>query len=121
MRTPHSTHRVSIFIAICLTTCLTGSIGAATYLSDRRPEFGRKFDTIWRETRDQFFDPNMNGCDWQAVGNKYRPSAEGASSHPEFQEIVNRMLGELKASHLGYYTDQDLEYYLLSSIFSRDG
>src|SRR5262249_12671633 len=87
----------------------------------RRPEFERKFDTIWRETRDQFYDSNMNGCDWQAAGSRYRQSAEAANSHAEFQEIVNKMLGELRASHLGYYTDQDLEYYLLSSLVSRGG
>ncbi len=121
MQTIHSTWRAVVLLSI------VGAIGAASPKSpeDRvaaqQSDFSRRFDIIWRETRNRFYDPNMNGRDWQAIGDQYRPTAASAKSAQEFQETINRMLGELRASHLGYYTDQDLEYFLLGSIFNREG
>ena len=69
------------------------------------------FDEAWRVTRDRFYDPGMAGLDWQAVGDKYRPKAEASSSSAEFAAVINAMLSELGASHMGYFTPADPAYY----------
>ncbi len=75
------------------------------------------FDEAWRVTRDRFYDPGMAGLDWQAVGDKYRPQAEAAKSSSEFTAVINAMLAELHASHMGYFTPADPAYYQLADIF----
>jgi len=31
------------------------------------------FDEVWEAVNDNFFDPNFNGVDWQAMREKYQP------------------------------------------------
>src|SRR5207247_7696485 len=69
------------------------------------------------KTKNRFYNKQMHGLDWQAIGDKYRSEALSAHNRAEFQSVVNRMLGELKASHLGYFTKDDLEFYLLPAVF----
>jgi len=77
------------------------------------------FDEVWRTVRDRFYDRALHGLDWDAVGETYRPRAVAARSERELADIINDMLAELKASHLGYYTPLDTAYYDLLDIFSR--
>ena len=80
---------------------------------------GDLFDEVWQTVRDRFYDRDLHGLDWNAVGDKYRPQALAANGERELADVVNAMLGELKASHLGYYTPLDTAYYDLADIFSR--
>jgi tricorn protease len=41
--------------------------------------------------------------DWPAQHAKYKPWALAASSDPDFSDVVNLMIGEANASHMGYY------------------
>jgi Tol biopolymer transport system component len=59
------------------------------------------FRQVWTYLRDQFFDENMNGVDWNAVRKTYEPRVAGARTPDEMRRIVSLMLGELNASHMG--------------------
>jgi tricorn protease len=63
----------------------------------------QKFDECWRLLRDNFYDPGMHGVDWDAVRDRYRERASLCILNEDFNDVVNRMLGELSASHLGIY------------------
>jgi carboxyl-terminal processing protease len=76
------------------------------------------FDEVWQKTDEKFYDPHFNGHDWAEIGARYRPLALAAPSVGERAAIINRMLGELGASHIGYYTRADQAYYDLADIFS---
>lgn len=84
---------------------------------ETQPSHAVLFDEAWRVTRDRFYDPGMAGLDWQAIGDKYRPQAEAAKSSSEFAAVINAMLAELHASHMGYFTSADPAYYQLADIF----
>ncbi len=60
------------------------------------------FEQAWGEMRDGFYDPELHGTDWEAVRDRMRPFVEGARTRAEFSRIMNLMLGELNASHLGH-------------------
>mgnify|MGYP006279784235 CR=1 FL=1 len=62
------------------------------------------FNEVWRALDQGFYDPNFHGDDWDALRDKYRPWAMKASTNRDFQAMLNLMLGELNASHMGYYT-----------------
>jgi tricorn protease len=60
-------------------------------------------DEGWRMLRDQFYDPKMHGVDWPKLRKKYGEWARKVSCDEDFGDVVNFMLGELNASHMGYY------------------
>jgi carboxyl-terminal processing protease len=62
----------------------------------------------------------MHGLDWERVGVLYRRQAASAAGRTEFQRVVNRMLAELRASHLHFYTVDDFDYYFMRQVFLPD-
>ncbi|TAE73119.1 MAG: PDZ domain-containing protein [Verrucomicrobia bacterium] len=60
------------------------------------------FRSVWRTLRDRFYDPTMNGRDWNAILAKYEDAAAHAPDSPTFDGIIGMMLGELNASHLTF-------------------
>ena len=59
------------------------------------------FDEAWRLIRDGFYDPQFHGCDWEQVRQTFRPMVQGVQTQADFRELLNLMVGELNASHLG--------------------
>jgi tricorn protease len=74
----------------------------ARYEVDRRVERKVVFEEAWRALNEWFYDPQMHGIDWQAMRETYRPWALKASTEEDFADVMNLMLGELNASHMGY-------------------
>ena len=75
----------------------------ARYEVDTRLERAAVFEEAWRALEHGFYDPDFHGIDWPAQREKYRPWALAASTQEDFADVVNLMLGELNASHMGYY------------------
>ncbi|QDV05914.1 hypothetical protein Poly30_14170 [Planctomycetes bacterium Poly30] len=65
------------------------------------------FDQAWRAMRDRFYDEAYNNKDWYAIRGKYRPMAAECLGAAEFSELMNMMLGELNASHMGHRGNAD--------------
>ena len=59
------------------------------------------FQQAWTYIRDNFFDPDFHGANWEAVRAEYAPLAAGARTPDELRRIISEMLGELNASHSG--------------------
>ncbi len=62
----------------------------------------RTLDEAWRTMRDRFYDPDMHGVDWPAMREKYGAWVAHAACDRDFGDVMNFMLGELNASHMGY-------------------
>ncbi len=60
------------------------------------------FDEAWRELDRWFADPRFHGRDWKALHDRYRPLALAVAARRDFDDVVNMMLGELNASHMGF-------------------
>jgi len=73
------------------------------------------FDQVWNAVREQFWDPNFHGVNWEEAGKRYRPRALAAADHEEFAVVVNEMLAELRTSHTCYLTRWDQDYYGLQA------
>jgi len=59
---------------------------------------------VWRALDRNFYDPEFHGHDWAASLAKWGPAARAASTREDYGEMVNWMLGEMNASHMGYYS-----------------
>ena len=63
---------------------------------------GAVVDEAWGALDENFYDPKFHGVDWPAQRAKYRPWALEASTAEDFADVMNLMLDELNASHMGY-------------------
>ena len=59
------------------------------------------FEQAWRYLRDNFYDANYHGVDWNRVHETYKPLIAGARTTDETRRLLSLMVGELNASHLG--------------------
>jgi tricorn protease len=68
-------------------------------------EFAREkmevFKQGWRYLRDNFYDDKYHGADWNAVRAAYEPLIAESRTPDEVRRLMNMMVGELNASHLG--------------------
>ena len=55
----------------------------------------------WSYLRDFFYDPAYHGVNWEGVRAEYEPLIAGARTPDEMRRLLNLMVGELNASHLG--------------------
>ena len=60
------------------------------------------FEEAWRTLNNGFYDPDFHGQNWQEIHDHYKPWALHTSSDRDFQDVMNMMLGELNASHMGF-------------------
>ena len=59
------------------------------------------FRQAWTYMRDGFYDGKFHGVNWDAVRVEYAPRIAGAQTPDEMRRLLNLMVGELNASHMG--------------------
>jgi len=65
----------------------------------RQEDRQRAFDFVWRTINDRYYDAKLNGVDWGAVAERYRPLALAAVDDDAFWDTLDKMAGELKDAH----------------------
>lgn len=80
------------------------NIGVKSDFDDDKMEI---FKQGWRYMRDHFYDPGFHGADWEAVRMRYEPYIRGSQNLEETRRLMNMMVGELNASHLGVSGQSD--------------
>ncbi len=66
---------------------------------DRHAEWEQIFNESWRQMRDFFFAPNMNGVDWQEIKETYEPLVQYVNHRADLTYIIGEMIGELNSGH----------------------
>ena len=72
-----------------------GPVAAALTAEER----ARAFDFVWTTIRDRYYDEKLNGVDWRAAGERFRPEAMAAADDEAFWDALDRMTGELRDAH----------------------
>ncbi|RIK66632.1 MAG: hypothetical protein DCC65_08785 [Planctomycetota bacterium] len=78
-------------------------LARAKFKIDRLDEYRQIFDEAWRVQRDWFYDPNMHGVDWKAVGDMYRRFLPDCGTRSDLTYLIGEMIGELNAGHTYSY------------------
>ena len=92
----------AVAVAVCglgLAAAATGQGGFAA--SERAALNLESFDFAWRKIADTFWEEEMGGVDWQAVGDELRPRARDAANARELRSVIQEMLARLGQSHFG--------------------
>ena len=59
------------------------------------------FRQAWTYMRDGFYDDKYHGVNWSSVRERYEPRVAAAQTADELRRLLNLMVGELNASHMG--------------------
>ncbi|MFZ0744431.1 MAG: S41 family peptidase [Terracidiphilus sp.] len=70
-------------------------------LVDRVPqqEWAEIFDEVYRRYRDFFYAENMNGYNWNALRDQYRPLVKYVAHRSDLNYVMGEMVAELSNSH----------------------
>lgn len=74
---------------------------AAEMELDRSAERAYMFEHAWRQTREKFYVPDMQGVNWDYYKAQYAKFLPTVTNNYDFAELLSELLGELNASHTG--------------------
>lgn len=76
----------------------------------------RVFEQVWGNFKNNFYDANMHGIDWNAAYELYHPYLMNTRSINEVGTIIDEMVGDLNASHTGFYPRPEDERIRYKSV-----
>lgn len=106
-----------LFLCLCLGLCLPGFKPAQADSSEFLDRSVLR--QAWTFVRDQFFDRNMRGLDWNAVLRTYEKKVKYAKSQRDVHSLIQQMLGELKVSHLSLIEADIYKQHVLAEFENR--
>ncbi len=68
---------------------------------DEAAERQQIFEEAWRTMKYRFYDPKMNGVDWEALKDTYESLLPHVADTDEFHVLIMDMIGKLNSSHTG--------------------
>ena len=66
---------------------------------DKHAEWNQIYFECWRQMRDFFYAPNMNGIDWKAVRDKYAAILPFVNHRNDLTYLLGELIGELNNGH----------------------
>lgn len=72
---------------------------SAAWERDVRAERKAAFIEFWRSYNTRFYDGNFHGRNWASLRDRYETLLDSVGTRDEFAVVLNRMVGELEASH----------------------
>jgi tricorn protease len=66
---------------------------------DLREEWDQIYEECWRQMKEFFYAPNMNGVDWDALRLRYKPLAEAVNHRADLTYVIGELIGELSSGH----------------------
>lgn len=73
-----------------------------TFRRNLKGEFQQMFDETWANLEENFYDDDMHGVDWPGMRVRYGAFLPYLTNRSDLRILLNDMLGELNASHLGF-------------------
>lgn len=65
-------------------------------------EFAQMFYETWAGIEENFYDGTFHGVDWEGIKRRYEAYLPNINNRSDLRILLNDMLGELNASHLGF-------------------
>jgi tricorn protease len=92
---------------------------------DYAGEWKQVFNESWRQMRDFFYSPTMNGVDWPAMKDKYAALLPYVKHRDDLTYIIGEMIGELNIGHAYVLSGEKpkaerIQTGLLGAKLSRD-
>lgn len=79
------------------------------YNKQLRDEFNQMFSETWSTIQENFYDDKFHGIDWQKKRDYYSSILPHVRHRNNLRILLNDMLGELNASHMGFSSSGEEE------------
>jgi len=84
-------------------------------------EFEQMFFETWANMDENFYDDQFHGLDWLKTRDYYRQFLAQVRSRTDLRRLLNDMMGELNASHLGFRSQGEEEKVRNQMVSSETG
>ncbi|EEI90994.1 peptidase, S41 family [Sphingobacterium spiritivorum ATCC 33300] len=84
-------------------------------------EFSQMFYETWAGIEENFYDGTFHGIDWSAVKKQYEAYLPNINNRADLRILLNDMLGELNASHLGFNSSGPEERKSFTAVTNEIG
>ena len=84
-----------------------------TFRRNLADEFRQMYYEAWAGVEENFYNETFHGADWKGLRDRYAKFLPYLNRREDFRTLFNDMLGELNASHLGFYSngkEEDVYY-----------
>ena len=98
----------ALFVCLFVLTVLINFTSAQTKSESSSQLRQKTFEKVWKTVNEKYFDANFGGVDWKAARDRYAPQVAQVKSDAEFYELMEKMLGEFKVSHLEILTPETI-------------
>ena len=92
-----------------------------TFRKNLKDEFRQMYYEAWAGVEENFYSGDFHGANWQAMRDNYAKYLPYLTDREDFRTLFNDMLGELNASHLGFYTNGDEEKVFYKNATMESG
>ncbi len=75
------------------------------------------FQQAWVEFGNGFYDPDMHGVNWKKARKDYSKYLKFADDPSILKRIIDEMIGEVNASHTGFYPRSNSKYKTYSTAY----
>ncbi len=73
---------------------------------------------VWNTINEKYYDPRLNGVDWNAVRTLYTPQILAAKTDDEYWEQLDHMTGELRDSHTRVHSPKQVAQLRANQVHS---
>ncbi len=92
-----------------------------TFTKNLSDEFTQMYDEAWAGVEENFYEENFHGLNWKAKKKQYAKYLPYVNNRNDLRILLNDLLGELNASHLGFSSSGDEETKKLSYFTNETG
>lgn len=71
----------------------------------------RVFEKVWKLIDESYYDPKMNGVNWDSQKDIYQPLVTEIQTDEEFYDTLKKMVGEMKDAHTRFLTPREAKEY----------
>ncbi len=75
------------------------------------------FQQVWIEFGKGFYDPDMHGVNWKRSKKDFSKFLQYADDPSILKKIIDEMIGEVNASHTGFYPRSDSKYKTYTTAY----
>lgn len=97
-----------------------------TFSFNPKEEWREMFIDAWRLERDYFYDPNLQGVNYEATLKRYLPLVSRVTDRAELSDLIGQIVGELSALHTFVFGGDirkptyDISVGSLGALLTRD-
>ena len=92
-----------------------------TFRRNLKEEFEQIFEETWAQLKENYYDENFHGVDWDKIKQQYEPYVSRLNNRGDLRILSNDMLGELNSSHQGFSTTGVDESISLQNVTMETG